>query len=109
MVKGLTDHLTSRTEKAIIKLANATLKKYLFGDKTKEIPANRPVSYSLPHWGAWRKAHQSEVNARLMRVWRSTLYYNSPEKIIVKCAKLCTEKEKGKVLDYINKKRRKSI
>ena len=25
--------------------------------------ANRPVSYSRPHWGKWRKTHQSEANA----------------------------------------------
>jgi len=39
------------------------------------------------------------------RVWRLTLYYNSPEKIRVKCVKLCTDKEREKQnLDYINKK-----
>ena len=36
-----------------------------------ESPENRPVSYSRPHWGEWRKTHQSEANAGKKRVDKS--------------------------------------
>ena len=32
-------------------------------EKERESAGNRPVSYSRPHWGEWRKTHQSEANA----------------------------------------------
>jgi len=37
------------------------------------------------------------------RVWRLNLYYNSPEKIRVKCIKIMyTQRKKEKNLDYLN-------
>jgi len=38
------------------------------------------------------------------RVWRLALYYNSPEKIRVKCVKIMYRQRKKEKLDYINKK-----
>ena len=47
------------------------------------------------------------------RVWRLTLYYNSPEKIRVKYIKIMyTQRKKEKNLDYLNhdkKEKKKSI
>jgi len=67
------------------------------------------VSDCLPN-SSWRSLIHTHIVLHLYskilkrRVWRLTLYYNSPEKIRVKCIKIMYRQKERKKLDYINKK-----